>query len=71
MDRVRVNGLRIAFRRTGSGPPVLLLHGALADSRDWQRQLDAFAAEFTVVAWDAPGCGDSVICPPPTSVSTT
>ena len=22
MDRVRVNGLRIAFRRTGSGPPL-------------------------------------------------
>ena len=65
MDRVRVNGLRIAFRRTGSGPPVLLLHGAMADSRDWRRQLDAFAAEFTVIAWDAPGCGDSDDLPSP------
>ena len=65
MDRVRVNGLRIEFRRTGSGPPVLLLHGAMADSRDWRRQLDAFAAEFTVIAWDAPGCGDSDDLPSP------
>jgi pimeloyl-ACP methyl ester carboxylesterase len=25
----------------------------------WRRQLDALSAEFTVVAWDAPGCGQS------------
>ncbi len=59
MDQVDVDGVRIAYRRTGSGPPLLLLHGAFCDSRDWRRQLDAFAAEFTVIAWDAPGCGES------------
>jgi len=65
MDGVQVAGLRIAFRRTGSGPPVLLLHGALSDSRDWRRQLEAFAGEFTVIAWDAPGCGESDDLPSP------
>jgi pimeloyl-ACP methyl ester carboxylesterase len=65
MDRVDVGGLGIAFRRTGSGPALLLLHGALADSRDWVRQLDDFAADFTVIAWDAPGCGDSDDLPSP------
>lgn len=65
VGHVVVDGLRIAFRRTGSGPPVLLLHGALSDSRDWRRQLDAFAAEFTVIAWDAPGCGESDDLPSP------
>ena len=59
MDRVEVDGLGIALRRTGSGPPVLLLHGAFSDSRDWISQLDAFGSEFTVMAWDAPGCGQS------------
>jgi pimeloyl-ACP methyl ester carboxylesterase len=37
----------------------VLLHGAFADSRDWIPQLDGLADEFTVVAWDAPGCGGS------------
>jgi len=63
MDSVDVDGLTIAFRRTGIGPPLLLLHGALSDSRDWRRQLDAFANEFTVIAWDAPGCGESADLP--------
>jgi len=49
MDRIDVDGLPIAFRRTGNGPPLLLLHGAFCDSRDWRRQLDAFAAEFSVI----------------------
>ena len=65
MDRIDVDGLPIAFRRTGNGPPLLLLHGAFCDSRDWRRQLDAFAAEFTVIAWDAPGCGDAADLPSP------
>jgi len=65
MDHVDIGGLSIAFRRTGSGPSLLLLHGALADSREWLRQLEDFAAEFTVIAWDAPGCGDSDDLPSP------
>jgi pimeloyl-ACP methyl ester carboxylesterase len=43
----------------GEGPPLLLLHGAVCDSRVWRVEIDAFADEFTVVAWDAPGCGGS------------
>jgi pimeloyl-ACP methyl ester carboxylesterase len=54
----------IAFRRSGDGPPLVLLHGAFADARDWQPQLDALGDEFTVVAWDAPGCGGSFDPPP-------
>jgi pimeloyl-ACP methyl ester carboxylesterase len=59
MDHVEVGELRIAYRRAGHGPPVVLLHGGLADSREWRRQLEGLADEFTVVAWDAPGCGGS------------
>jgi pimeloyl-ACP methyl ester carboxylesterase len=65
MDRIDVGGLGVAFRCVGSGPCLLLLHGALCDSRDWRRQLDEFATEFTVIAWDAPGCGDSDDVPSP------
>lgn len=59
MDYVDVNGLRLAYQRAGHGPGLLLLHGAYEDSRVWSRQLAALSDEFTVVAWDAPGCGCS------------
>jgi pimeloyl-ACP methyl ester carboxylesterase len=56
---LEVSGLRVAFERTGEGPPLVLVHGAVSDRRVWRPQLDAFANQFTVVAWDAPGCGQS------------
>ena len=59
MDHVAVGGLRVAFRRRGVGPALLLLHGAVCDSRVWRVEIDSFADAFTVVAWDAPGCGGS------------
>lgn len=64
MDTVEIAGLRIRYRRAGQGPPLVLLHGAYEDSRIWRRQLDALSDEFTVFAWDAPGCGGSDDPPP-------
>lgn len=59
LESVDVDGLRIAYRRAGSGPALVLLHGAYEDSRIWERQLADLSDEFTVIAWDAPGCGGS------------
>ena len=59
MDRVQLGSLSIAFERLGEGPPLLLLHGGVSDHREWRRQLDDLSDEFTVLAWDAPGCGGS------------
>ena len=59
MDHVTVGDLTIAHRRRGRGPALLLLHGAVCDSRVWRVELESFSDEFTVVAWDAPGCGES------------
>ncbi len=59
MEVVNAGGFRIGFNRKGTGPPLLLLHGALSDSRAWRMQLDELSDAFTVVAWDAPGCGRS------------
>ena len=58
-EQIEVGGLTIAFERSGDGPPLALLHGGLSDRREWRRQLDGLSDEFTVVAWDAPGCGGS------------
>ena len=59
MERVEIDGLSVAFERSGHGPPLLLLHGILGDSRLWRRQLERLSSDFTVVAWDTPGCGRS------------
>ena len=60
MDSVDVDGLRVAYKRVGQGPPVVLLHGYVGDGpAAWQPQLDALADELTLVAWDAPGAGGS------------
>jgi pimeloyl-ACP methyl ester carboxylesterase len=59
MDHIEVDGLRVAYQRRGDGPPLLLLHGAVCDSRVWRVELESFADDHTVVAWDAPGCGES------------
>jgi pimeloyl-ACP methyl ester carboxylesterase len=63
MDRMRPSlvdvGIHtIAYRRGGSGPALLLLHGFLSDSRVWSPQFE-LADRFTVIAWDAPGAGSS------------
>jgi pimeloyl-ACP methyl ester carboxylesterase len=59
MDQIDVDGLRIAYERTGTGPPLVFLHGYVGDRRTWRRQIDGLSDEFTVVAWDAPGFGGS------------
>lgn len=59
MEELTVNGIRIAYERRGTGPPLMLLHGALSDSRSWRNQMEELSDDFTVVAWDAPGCGRS------------
>ena len=59
MDQIQVRGHRIAYQRKGEGPPLVFLHGWPLDSREWRRQIDGLSDEFTVVAWDAPGAGQS------------
>lgn len=59
MDRVEVNGLRLAYQRRGRGPVVMFVHGGAEDSRAWTPQLAALSDAFTVIAWDEPGAGGS------------
>ncbi len=49
----------VAYRRAGTGAPLVLLHGGLSDGRSWAPQLETLADRYDVVAWDAPGCGGS------------
>ena len=57
--RVRVTGLDVAYDRAGSGLPLVLVHSAASDGREWRLQIAGLSDEFTVVAWDEPGAGRS------------
>ncbi len=43
----------------GEGPPVVLLHAGLADSRLWEPQLRSFPRSHLVLRVDLPGFGNS------------
>ena len=57
VDRVDVHGLTLAYRRVGHGPPSSCCTGRTRTAGSGSRQLDGLSDQFTVVAWDAPGCG--------------
>src|SRR6188472_255186 len=56
---IRVAGLEVAYDRAGSGPPLVLVHGAASDAREWRAQVAGLSDDFTVIAWDEPGAGRS------------
>jgi 3-oxoadipate enol-lactonase len=43
----------------GEGPPVVLLHAGVADSRLWEPQLRSFSQSHSVLRVDLPGFGNS------------
>jgi pimeloyl-ACP methyl ester carboxylesterase len=54
------DGNRIAYWRSGSGPALLLVHGATADhTTTWRLVLPGLARHFTVYAMDRRGRGGS------------
>jgi pimeloyl-ACP methyl ester carboxylesterase len=54
-----VNGTQIFFAQFGSGAPILLLHGGLANSDYWGNQIAELASRFLVTVMDTRGHGRS------------
>lgn len=53
------DGTRISVTVTGRGRPLVLAHGSLSTSADWQRVVDGLADHMTVHALDRRGYGRS------------
>jgi haloacetate dehalogenase len=56
---IQTTGARIVTVVGGSGPPLLLMHGNPFNHLSWLRIAPTLAKEFTVVATDLRGYGDS------------
>ena len=56
-----VNGTRLYYETTGSGPHVVLLHGGNLDSRMWDDQVPFLAKSFTVTRYDIRPYGRSAL----------
>jgi haloacetate dehalogenase len=56
---IQTSGARIVTVYGGSGPPLLLLHGNPFTHLSWHKVAPRLAQEFTVVATDLRGYGDS------------
>lgn len=54
-----VNGIRLYYATIGEGPPVVLLHGGLANSDYWGNQVRALAPHHNVILVDSRGHGRS------------
>jgi pimeloyl-ACP methyl ester carboxylesterase len=48
------------LRRSGTGRPLVLLHGIGSDAETWLPLIAALPATTDVIAWDAPGYGPSI-----------
>jgi pimeloyl-ACP methyl ester carboxylesterase len=56
---VDIAGRAVHYRRAGTGPPVVMLHGSPGDSQMLLEEIAACAEDFTVFAFDTAGFGFS------------
>lgn len=66
---VTVAGRRLRYRVTGTGDPVLLLHGIGQSLDDWSEQHERLSARHTVYSMDLPGFAYSGRVPGPATLA--
>jgi pimeloyl-ACP methyl ester carboxylesterase len=59
LDVRTLHGKRVAFRRAGAGPTLVLIHGITNSSQSWEPAMRLLARDFDVIAPDLPGHGES------------
>jgi serine-type D-Ala-D-Ala carboxypeptidase len=56
---VSIDSARLYYEESGSGEPVIFLHGHSFDRRQWQPQVKAFERRYRVIRYDLRGYGRS------------
>jgi pimeloyl-ACP methyl ester carboxylesterase len=56
---VEVEGASLVCERSGTGPPLVLLHGMAGERHDWKRLLAALPAGYASLRYDLRGFGQS------------
>ena len=59
VQHISVNGIRIAYESSGTGYPLLMLHGFPRTHHVWDKTRPALVERFTVVTPDRRGYGES------------
>lgn len=52
-----IDGVRLHYKDQGLGPAVLLIHGSLGDTIDWDGWIDILSPRYRVIRIDLPGFG--------------
>ncbi len=56
---VAIDNARIYHEIAGDGPPFVMIHAGVADSRQWSNEFDHYASRFRVLRYDMRGYGKS------------
>jgi pimeloyl-ACP methyl ester carboxylesterase len=59
LKNISYQNATIFYRITGTGKPVVLVHGFGEDGDIWEKQIDFLKAHFTLIIPDLPGSGKS------------
>ena len=58
-EEIILHGHRVSYRRAGWGPVIVLIHGITGSSQTWEDVIEPLAEDYTVVAPDLLGHGES------------
>ena len=59
MEKIKINGIELAYTRQGKGTPLVLLHGYPLDHHLWDEILPLLEDSFDLIVPDLRGFGES------------
>jgi len=59
MEKLDINGMQLAYQRSGAGVPLVLVHGYPLDHSIWDRVVPLLSGTFDVITPDLRGFGQS------------
>lgn len=57
---IEANGILINCEISGSGPPLVLIHGISDNLNMWYHQIPTFSENYRVIVYDLRGCGKTI-----------